>query len=521
MLFCRIATVAVVALSFVTASTTRSWAQGAAASSAAGPGKAFVTKHAGTFSGEKVDYVATVAPTVLTDEKGQPSAVFYSIAYTRAGVADVSKRPILFLFNGGPGSASVFLHMGAFGPKRVVLPADITVDLEPPYRMIDNTYTILDVADLVFIDPAGTGYSRILPNADPKPFYTAVGDAKSVAQFILAWCKANGREASPRFTMGESYGTIRAVLVADELAKVAPLDGVVLFGQAVNMIETCQRAGNIVGYAVNMPALTAIAWYHNRIPHDGKSLSALLDESYEFATGEYLSALVKGRDLASVERQRMATRLAGLTGIGADYFLANNLVISKERFRRELLKGTGLIVGMYDGRYTGSNAPPPEPPVAAAASGKPLPGARPRGPQGSPDPSSKYNPAFEALVVEHLTTNLGVTLPDEYRKMDTVMRPWDYGNGGPASPFTDFDFPSAITRAMAAKPTFRLMVGTGIYDTSTTTGVARYLVARGTFPVDGVSLRTYDGGHMAYTNEAALKALTDDLRAFVTGQPLN
>jgi carboxypeptidase C (cathepsin A) len=507
------------ALSFVVASAPRSFAQ--VNLSQAAPDGTFVTQHSGTFNGVLVDYTATVAPTLLAGKDGEPAARFYSIAYTRNGIADVSTRPVLFLFNGGPGSASVFLHMGAFGPLRVVLPADITVDIKPPYQLTDNTYTILDVADLVFIDPAGTGYSRILPGVDPAPFYTALGDAKAVAQFVVAWSKANGREVSPRFMMGESYGTIRAVLAADELAKVAPLDGVVLFGQAVNMIETSQRAGNIVGYAVNMPALTAVAWYHNRIPHDGKSLPALLDESYAFGIGEYLSALVKGRDLPPGERQRIAARLAGLTGVGADYFLANNLMISKERFRRELLDDKGLIVGMYDGRYTASTAPPaPVQPPASVAPGKPSAAERPRGPQGPPDPSLKYNAAFGVLVAEHLTKHLGVTLADEYRQMDTAMHPWDYGNGGPASPFTDFDFPSAITRAMAAKPGFRLMVGSGLYDTSTTSGVARYLVARGTFPIDNVFVRTYEGGHMAYTNEAALKALTDDLRAFVTGKPL-
>jgi len=468
-----------------------------------------------------VDYGATVAPTVLTDDKGQPTATFYSIAYVRTGVAEPVKRPVLFLFNGGPGSASVYLHMGAFGPKRVVLPAEVDADIKPPYQLTDNAYTILDVADLVFIDPVGTGYSRIAPGADPKSFYTAPGDGKSVAQFIQAWCKANGRDASPRYVMGESYGTIRAVLVADELARVAPLDGIILFGQAVNIVETVQRAGNIVGYGVNLPCLTAIAWYHDRIPKTGTTLAQLLEESYAFGTGEYLLALAKGRDLPAAERQRMAARLERLTGVSANYYLSHNLVISKQDYRREILKDKGLIVGMYDARYTGTAGPAaaaPGPPPAAQTPGKPPQAAAPRAPQGPPDPSMRHSEAFATLVRQHITKNLGVTLTDEYRTQDRGASGWDYGNGAPASPFTDFDFPEAITRAMAARPTFRMMVGSGIYDTSTTTGAARYLVARGTFPADRVIQRTYEGGHMAYTNIAALKALTDDVRAFVAGK---
>lgn len=463
--------------------------------------RSFVTRHSATFNGQRVSYAATVGETLLNDERGHPTASLFSIAYVRDDVATKSRRPVIFAFNGGPGSASLWLHMGALGPKRVALPDDLNAAVAPPYKLIDNSYAVLDVADIVFIDPVETGYSRVLPGAKREDFYTAAGDAKSISQFIRAWTKANGRGASPKYVLGESYGTIRSVLVADQLAKAgsdAKLDGVILLGQAVNIVETVQRAGNVVGYAVNLPVLTAIAWYHDRIDKSGKTLDGLLDDAYTFAIGDYLSALAKGRDLPEAERSRIAQRLAGLTGLSAAYYLAHDLVISKERYRLEILKDKGLIVGRNDARYTG--------PVAAANG----PGA---------DPSAKMSSAFEALVKEYLTNTLQVKLTEDYRPQDRASQGWDYGGG--RSPFTDYDFAGAFGRLMRTQANLRLMVGTGLYDTTTTTGATRYLLARNGFPADRVRSHTYEGGHMFYTNQTALKAFTDDLRAFVVPPSLN
>lgn len=465
--------------------------------SAPAPLRAYTTEHSGRFNGVKLRYSATVGETVLLDDDGKPTASMFSISYVRTGVKAQQRqqRPVLFLFNGGPGAASMWLHVGAFGPKRVKLPQDVTAQVRPPFELIDNGYTVLDVADIVFIDPPETGYSRLLKGVDPKPFRTADGDAGAVAQFIARWSEAHGREGSPKYVLGESYGTIRAALVAEQLSKKHPLAGVILLGQAVNIVETVQRAGNIVGYAVNLPALTSIAAYHGRIDVAGRSQQALLDESYEFAMTDYLAALAQGNRLPQARREAIAARLAALTGISAEYYLAHDLVISKQDFRTELLKDRGLVLGMYDARYT---APAPEP-------GKP-----------AGDPSMNVQPAFVAAVTDHLSRNLRVTLNEEYRPMDAAVRSptaWDYG--APPSPFSDYDFASALERVMAAQPEFRLMLGTGIYDLSTTFGPVRYLAARSKLPADRVEMRIYEGGHMAYTNEAALQALTEDVRAFI------
>lgn len=461
------------------------------------PLRAYTSEHSGTFNGVKLRYTATVGETILQDETGTPTASMFSTSYVRKGVKakDLPRRPVLFLFNGGPGSASMWLHVGAFGPKRVKLPQDIAADVKPPFELVDNSYTVLDVADIVLIDPPETGYSRVLKGVDPLQFRSAAGDAKAIAQLIAKWSEANGRDSSPQYVLGESYGTIRAALVAEELSKKHPLAGLMLVGQAVNIVETVQRAGNIVGYAVNLPALTTIAAYHGRIAVAGRSQQALLDESYQFAMNDYLTALAQGNQLPRQRREQIAARLEALTGISAEYYLAHGLVISKQDFRVELLKDRGLILGMYDARYTGP----------APAPGK-----------NAGDPSLKVQPAFIAAVTDHLKNNLHVTLNEEYRPADAAVRgpnAWDYG--APPSPFSDYDFPSAISRVMSAQPRFRLMLGTGLYDTTTTFGPVRYMVSRSDWPADRVVLHTYEGGHMSYTNEAALKALTADVRAFI------
>lgn len=488
------------ALALLTAGAPQAYAQAAPAAAEAPAPRAFVTRHSGTFNGQKVKYVATVGETILTDKDGVPTISFMTTSYVREGVKDQAARPVIFLFNGGPSSASAWLHMGAFGPKRITVPQDVNAPVPKPYALQDNPYTVLDVADLVFVDPAETGFTRVLPGGKRADFYNAYGDARSVAQFLEAWIKANGRDASPKYVLGESYGTIRAALMAGELAKTMPLDGVVLMGQAANMIETSQRASNVLAYATNLPALAAIAAYHGRADLNGKSMEAFIDEAYAYGMGEYLQALTKGADLPQGEREKVAKRLEEMTGVSAEYYLSHRLMITKVDFVTELLKDKGLMLGTYDARYTG---PAPQ------ASQRPL------------DPFAKVGDMVAPLLAEHFTRNLKVTLPmSDYRAFAPETRGWHYNpTSGAGGPFNDYDYPAAIGDAFAANAKFRLMIGTGVYDLTTTVGPARYLATQGYFPKDRVWQRTYEGGHMAYTNEPALKAFTSDVRAFVTAKP--
>jgi carboxypeptidase C (cathepsin A) len=489
---------AALALVLLCAAAPQAFAQAPAAATAPAA-ESFVTRHTGTFNGQKVKYVATVGETVLRDAQGAPTIRFVTTSYVRDGAKDQAARPVIFLFNGGPSSASTWLHMGAFGPRRISPPQDVNAEIPKPYKVVDNAYSLLDVADLVFVDPAETGFTRVQPAAKRADFYQVDGDARSVSGFVEAWLKANGREASPKYVLGESYGTLRAAVMAGQLAKTTPLDGVILMGQAVNMMETSQRPGNAISFATNITALAAVAAYHGRADTGGKTIAAFVDDAYAFGMNEYLAALVKGQDLPAAEREAVARKLQAFTGISADYYLAHDLIISKVDFVSELLKDKGQVVGVYDARYSA--------PVAA-------PGARQVDPFGKV--MDMVRPSFDAYMTEQLK----VTWPmAEYRSFAPETLGWGWSpTSGIGGPFNDFDYQANFGLALKAKPTFRLMIGTGYYDTTTTIGPARYLKARGALPADRVVLHDYEGGHMAYTNEDALKAFSNDVRTFVTGR---
>jgi carboxypeptidase C (cathepsin A) len=456
-----------------------------------------VTQHSGTFGGRHVSYKATVEGTNVSDAAGKPGARIVSIAY-RADGANAAKRPVLFAFNGGPISPSDVLHMGALGPKRVAIPDDVTAD-PSTYRTVDNKYALLDVADIVFIDPASTGFSRVAPGVDPKSYFGINADAQQVAQFIAQWSKAQGRLASPKYVLGESYGTQRAAAVANQLQKLpqpVPLSGVILLGQALNIIEFSQRPANIISYVVSLPTLAAIAWSHGKVDAEGKNFDAFIDEVKLFARTEYLTALFQGTTLPDDKRQEIAARLARYTGIPAAFYRANDLEITKERFRREILKDQGKIVGMIDGRYSGPNP----------ATGR------------APDPAGVIPKAYEDAFRIYLRDDLKV-MDTNYITESPVQGfdgwRWD-GNG--TSPFADWPYPALLTEVFAANPHFRVMVANGYEDTQTTVGAAEYLVNRSGWPRDRVSLHFYQGGHTEYSNEDSLRRLTDDMRAMIAAR---
>ncbi|MBA3999423.1 peptidase S10 [Brevundimonas sp.] len=454
-----------------------------------------ITGHEGRFNGRAVRYTATLEETRITAAPERPAARFVTTAYV-AEPRDPA-RPVLFLFNGGPIVASSYLHIGAFGPRRYDPPRDVNADVAPPYALVDNSDCPLDVADLVFVDPPETGFSRLEDETDRLQAYSDRADSLMTAEFIQVWLRAAGRETSPVHLVGESYGTLRASLTAGLLSETRPLEGLVLLGQALNMIETSQRAGNILSYATNLPTLTAVAWHHGRISR-GEGLSARIEESWAFAMSAYLEALRLGNALPVAESRAMAGRLEALTGIGRDYYLANRLMISKVAFCRELLRDQGLILAMYDARYAGP----------APAAGEP-----------ATDPYGKVNAMIPPLLARHLTETLGVTLPmADYRASAPRPGPWAYApSSGAGGPFDDYHYDRGVEQAMAANPRFRLLIGTGVFDTTTTLGPARYLADQAAYPRERLVLREYEGGHMAYSNPDARTAMAQDLRAFVAG----
>jgi carboxypeptidase C (cathepsin A) len=483
--------------------TRREWLAGTTAAGAAlvatpasaqTTGGPFVTKHRGTFGGRPVDYVATVGETVLG---GAQPIRFVTTSYVMSG-ADASKRPVLFAFNGGPSSSSSTLHMVAIGPRRIAIAEDPKAPA-PPAGYADNPLCPLDACDIVLIDPAETGFTRILAGGKREYFYSVNGDAQSVSDFVVAWSNANGRGASPKYVLGESYGTMRAAVMAGQLSKVMPLDGVFLFGQAVNMIETSQRAKNALAYATNVTALAAIAAYHGKSATRLTNPAAIVDAAYAWGMGDYLQSLLKGRDLPAAQYNAVAQKLQDMTGIPAAYYRDHDLTITKVAYGRELLRDQGLILGTYDARYVGP---------------APQPGQRPS------DPMDKVRAPIEPMVQKYLAADLGVTWPmGDYRPIAPGANEWTWsGTLGPGGPFLDYDYQARVSEAFRANPKFRLMIGTGYYDLTTTIGPARYLVTQSDWPRERVVQRQYVGGHMAYTVAASHKAFTDDIRAFVGGR---
>ena len=273
-----------------------------------------VTKHEGLFNGKKVAYTATVEATVVPNAAGKPAARIVSTAYTADGV-DRATRPVLFVCNGGPISPSHPLHMLALGPRRLAIPPDLKAD-SSAFRVVDNGYTVLDVADLVFFDPASTGWSRVLDGVRPEEYYTVDADAQQMAAFVARWLEENGRTASPVYLLGESYATIRVPETAKQLARLPKpilVDGVFLMGQAANQLEVNTRPYNIIAPVIGLPSVAATAWYHNKIDRKGRTVYQVIEEAMRFGATEYLPALFRGNAaLDDVTRTRIANRLESL-----------------------------------------------------------------------------------------------------------------------------------------------------------------------------------------------------------------
>lgn len=455
-----------------------------------------ITHHQGIFNGQTVAYTAAIEETTITNGEEGPSARIISIAYIRDDIDDATIRPVIFLFNGGPIVPSVYLHMAAFGPKRVAIPDDLTADPET-FPLIDNTYTVLDVADLVFFDPAGTGFSRVGKGTVPDAYFSVEADAHQLTQFIEAWSRSHGRLDSPKYLFGESYGTLRAAVAARQLTHLDPpvrLDGVFLMGQALNIVETSSRPGNITGYVVSLPTLASLGWYHGRVDRKDRTFEQFLDEVRLFARTDYLTALFQGNDLPPADRDRIAHRLAAFTGLPVELYIQNNLRITKIPFRSELLKDRDEVLGYYDGRYT----------EAAVKEGE------------TPDASRRINAAVSSAFQKYAQEDLEVDLTD-YKTGSPVkgLEGWKWGG---TTPFSDWPYMESIRVAMEKNPDLRVVVAAGYYDLTTTIGASEYAIAQSGWPKDRVRMAHYEGGHMAYSVAKSLKQMMDDVRALLSGR---
>lgn len=460
--------------------------------------RSFVTQHVGTFNGSRVAYTATVAETILSNDKGEPTGSVFTIGYVAEEVRDPADRPVVFIFNGGPGSSSVWLHMGAFGPKRVPLPDDLAAGSSAPYELVENERTLLDVADLVFLDPLGTGFSRVLSDEKKREFFSTEGDAEYLAEIINRWVDSHGRENSPKYIMGESYGTIRAPVLAQKLYEshsATSVNGLILLGPAVTLGDTATRPGNILAYALALPYMAVTARYHDQV-HPEVGFEEFLDEASRFALTEYLPALAQGRRVPESRRAEIAAELERFTGIPADYFLRNELAIKKTVFRFELLREEGLVLGTNDSRYTA-------PGTGGLQGDKPVDRSM-----------SAVMPAYVAGLNRHLRDNLNVELPQPYAVFNRGDTPqWDWGP--PGSPFSDFSWAGVLSTLMKGNADMRLFYGVGYYDPKTTIGATEFTVSRADYPLERVELHGYPAGHMVYTDDESFRQLVSDVREFI------
>ncbi len=451
----------------------------------------------GTFGGVRVPYTATISETVLESDDGKQEAVIVTTSYVRSP-RDTS-RPVFFIYNGGPGSGSVWLQMGAWGPKRVAIPSDARDDGAPPYPLVDNPDSLLDVADLVFIDPPGTGFSYLTKGTDPKKYYGLRQDARAVAEVIRRWINDNGRWNSPKYLGGESYGTSRTAMVVDELEggtyNDVGLNGLILISTILDFAAREPTPGNEMAYIVTLPNMAAAAYYHGKV--EGSSVEAIAREARAFAIGPFATALLKGQDLPADERAAVRARLAQLTGLSEAYLDQANLRVTSERFYKELLRDRGLTIGRLDARYTGSdydNA----------------------GETPDSDPSFYgIDAGYTAAINEWAREGLGFQTDRAYNSIGRDPgRKWDWSlpDQGRNAYLNVAPF---IGQAMRQNSQLRVFNAQGWYDFATPFFGAEFSLNRMGIPQDRMTYKYYDAGHMMYVRDEDRAKLSADLREFI------
>jgi carboxypeptidase C (cathepsin A) len=460
-----------------------------------------VVRHefSGTFNGESLSYTATAAETFLKNDKGEDSASIFSVTYAKKNVGAPEQRPVTFVFNGGPGSAALWLHIGVFGPKTLALPPDDSSPGAAPYRLTDNPLSILDVTDLVFIDPVGTGYSHALGTAKDEDYWGLSADASSIGSFIRTWLTANGRWNSPKYLAGESYGTARAAQVSSDLQNGSDgvyVNGIILISSILDFHLVNFQSGNDAPYICYLPTYAAAAWYHNKLDPKPDDLDAFLGEVRAFAEGEYAAALLKGSALPTAAREAIAKRLARYTGLSETYILQSDLRIQAHRFMKELLRDREQVLGRYDARILGKDAD---------SAGE--------GPDGDP---SYYtiNGAFSAAIHDYLTRTLGFEADSRYKVLDgTPGHGWKWADKpGPGS---YVNVASNLGQSMRENASLRVFTANGLYDLATPVFATELTMAHNGIPAERVTFKYFDAGHMMYTHAPSRAALARDVRSFI------
>lgn len=458
-----------------------------------------VKQHTLTLKSRSIKYTSRAGYMTLKDDETKPKANIFFTAYTEENT-DLAKRPIVFAFNGGPGSSSVWLHMGALGPKRIWLNADGSAP-SPPYRSVDNEFAWLDFADLVFIDPVSTGYSRPAGSEEKKQFHGLEEDANWVAEFIRRYTTENKRWQSPKFLAGESYGTTRASLLSQVLhdRHGMNLNGIILISAVLNFQTLDFNFSNEQPYSLFLPTYSATAWFHKKLSPEmqSKTIEQLVDEVRSYSLGEYATILAKGNKLTDVEYTATLAKLNKYTGLSHEYLRETNLRLNIFRFTKELLRKEGRTVGRLDSRFLGYD-------------------------QDNAGESFEFDPSYNSVIYgpfttainQHMRSELGFESELPYEILTGKVHPWNWGSASDGF----VDVAKNLSGAMRRNPDMKVFVCNGYYDLATPFFATEYTMAHLSIPKEldsNISMAYYPSGHMMYIEMESLKKFTTDVKGFV------
>jgi carboxypeptidase C (cathepsin A) len=460
-----------------------------------------VTDHHLNSGGTDLRYQAVAEEIYLRDGEDKPRASFFTLSYLASGDAKPEQRPVTFVFNGGPGSSSVWLHLGLVGPRLIDIPSDASDPGGPPYHLRDNPWTLLRATDLVFVDPVGTGFSKPLGEAKAEEFWGFNQDADSVAEFIRTYITVHDRWNSPKYILGESYGGIRTAMLVPRLQQELSigLNGLILISPALNM-GTLPFAvgGNDLPFATHLPAYAATAYYHGKLPDEWPDLATLLAAAQEYAGGEYLQALFEGDSLSAERRAEVARQLHRFTGLSEGYILRSDLRIFAPRFIKELLRDEGKSIGLLDGRYMQDELDD----VGDFPDGDPF--------------SAKTGPIYLSLFQSYLRNDLGVDLTRRYvGQSGEANQNWKRPPGG-AHAFAGYiDVTGEMAQGTKDNEGLRVFSAGGYHDLTTSYFATEYMLHHSGIDPARMSINNYEGGHMMYLYQPSLEALSNDIVAFI------
>ncbi|MEO5783119.1 MAG: hypothetical protein ABIQ07_07605 [Ginsengibacter sp.] len=465
-----------------------------------------VTKHSVVIAGKTINYTATAGALILMNEKDEPVALFGYTAYTKDDDGN-TKRPVTFSYNGGPGSSSYWLHIGVIGPRKIIV-NDPGYNPPPPYKFEDNTNSILDVTDIVMIDPVGTGLSHAVGKAKNKDFWGVDQDIKSISNFIKQYVTDNNRWNSPKFLLGESYGTMRSAGVVDYLQENLGMvmNGVILVSSVLDLRTLTFQQYDDMSYILHLPTYSATAWYHNKISNKPQSLEAFIKDAEAFAEGDYATALMKGDHISDAEKEIILNKLSGFTGLSKDFLLRANLRVNEPQFAKELLRNENMIIGRLDSRYKG---------ISQNLLGE----------NANDDPqSSAISPVFTTAFLSYYYGDLKMDRKYNYHtsaySAEGFSWDWKHKKSGGSDP-SDPSTPNTVidlVDAMSRNPALKILVLNGYYDLATPFYATEY-----TFEHLGldkklkpnIQLKYYPAGHMMYINSSAANTFKKDVAGFI------